>query len=201
MSIIGIGASGQAAVHASAIELFAYTGAPVTWTVPAGVTSVEVELWGGGGGGSAILANPGNGGGGGAYVRAVEAVTPGEVITYAVGAGGGGGAGGGNNNGGPGTQTYWRAAGNLFANGGAAGTVGAAGAGGTGGGTLTPNEPINGSRGSGLVDASGGDSPKGGPGGRDPGQGGTLPGGGGSGGTDPAGAGAGGQHGRIIIRY
>ena len=59
-----------------------------SWTVPAGVTSVKVELWGGGGGGGG-----GWGAGAGAYV--VEnnlSVTPGSSITYNV-AGGGQGAG------------------------------------------------------------------------------------------------------------
>ena len=37
------------------IHLFGQSGVPITtsgpWTVPAGVTSVKVEVWGGGGGG------------------------------------------------------------------------------------------------------------------------------------------------------
>ena len=41
------------------------------WTVPPGVTSVKIEVWGGGGGGGAVQSflstNGGGGGGGGAY--------------------------------------------------------------------------------------------------------------------------------------
>jgi hypothetical protein len=55
------------------------------WTVPAGITKVLVEVWGGGGGGS-----NGSGGGGGGYVRAVFNVTPGSNISYSVGFGGSG---------------------------------------------------------------------------------------------------------------
>jgi len=53
-----------------------------TWVVPAGVTKVRVEVWGGGGGAS------GNGsGGGGGYVTGVFTVSGGNV-SYTVGAAG-----------------------------------------------------------------------------------------------------------------
>jgi len=58
---------------------------PGTWTVPASVTKIMVEAWGAGGGGSNI-----GGGGGGGYVRAIFTVTPGDIISYAIGAGGDG---------------------------------------------------------------------------------------------------------------
>ena len=65
------------------------------WTVPAGVTSVTVEMWGAGGGGGAKAvsgsAGRGSGGGGGGYSRATIAVTPGSFLAYSVGAGGAGG--------------------------------------------------------------------------------------------------------------
>lgn len=54
-----------------------------TWTVPAGVTEILVELQGGGGGGDIAF-----GGGGGGYVRFIRNVTPGEVLSFSVGAGG-----------------------------------------------------------------------------------------------------------------
>lgn len=54
-----------------------------TYTVPAGVTKLLVELWGGGGGG-----NTNTGGGGGGYLRVVLNVQPGEQINYNVGGGG-----------------------------------------------------------------------------------------------------------------
>jgi hypothetical protein len=61
-----------------------------TFVVPAGVTSITVEAWGGGGRGGR-WSSPGTGGrgggGGGAYSRSVFSVTPGQQITYIVGAG------------------------------------------------------------------------------------------------------------------
>ncbi|WP_348798122.1 T9SS sorting signal type C domain-containing protein [Flavobacterium adhaerens] len=65
-----------------------------SFTVPAGVTSLTVECWGGGGaGGGANGINgtnrAGGGGGGGAYTKnTAVSVTPGQVITFTVGAGG-----------------------------------------------------------------------------------------------------------------
>ena len=62
-----------------------------TWTCPAGVTSVQVECWGGGGAGGGvanvkyILAG---GGAGGNYQVATVQVVPGTVYNIVVGAGG-----------------------------------------------------------------------------------------------------------------
>jgi len=61
-----------------------------TWTCPAGVTSIQVECWGGGGGGGgvgAIDAEAG-GGAGGSYVSYTLSVTPNTTYNLAVGAGG-----------------------------------------------------------------------------------------------------------------
>lgn len=49
------------------------------WTVPAGVTSVDVECWGGGGAGPFGAA-----GGGGAWSKTTIAVAPGQALTYYV---------------------------------------------------------------------------------------------------------------------
>jgi subtilisin-like proprotein convertase family protein len=58
-----------------------------TFVVPAGVTQVTVECWGGGGrGGTRTNNGPGGGGGGGAYARSVLTVSPG-TYTVTVGAG------------------------------------------------------------------------------------------------------------------
>jgi hypothetical protein len=57
-----------------------------SWTVPAGVTSVEVLVVGGGGGGGSR--HGGGGGGGGVVSNAAYAVTPGASIPLTVGAGG-----------------------------------------------------------------------------------------------------------------
>jgi hypothetical protein len=56
-----------------------------TWTVPAGVTKIVVEIWGAGGGGNVLA-----GGGGGGYVKVHFTVTPGDVINYITGDGGAG---------------------------------------------------------------------------------------------------------------
>lgn len=65
------------------VALLTTTGSG-SWTVPAGVTSVQVEVWGGGGGRNPNWSNyPG---GGGAYSKKnTIAVTPGASIPYNVG--------------------------------------------------------------------------------------------------------------------
>ena len=78
-----------------------------TYTVPAGVYWLYVEVWGGGGGGgspatttqtssneggSEIVAAPAYSGAGGGYAFTALQVTPGQQIAYVVGAGGAGGA-------------------------------------------------------------------------------------------------------------
>lgn len=55
------------------------------WSVPAGITSVTLNAWGGGGAGGVQL---GSTGGGGAYARATFAVTPGEMLQVQVAEGG-----------------------------------------------------------------------------------------------------------------
>jgi hypothetical protein len=63
-----------------------------TWTPPAGVTSIQVEAWGGGGGGGGSTGSAGRAGGGGAgggYVKnTTVAVTPGTPYNITVGLGG-----------------------------------------------------------------------------------------------------------------
>jgi fibronectin-binding autotransporter adhesin len=60
-----------------------------SWTVPAGVTSAIIELWGGGAGGFAgNAAGDGTGGGGGAYAKKLLTVTPGASLSYVVGSAG-----------------------------------------------------------------------------------------------------------------
>jgi len=69
--------------------VYGYTGSDQTYTVPAGVTSIDVEMWGGGGGGgNAGGWSYGFAGGGGGYTTGTLAVTPGQVLTVMVGAGG-----------------------------------------------------------------------------------------------------------------
>ena len=76
---------------ASATSVTLTTG--TSWLVPPGVTSVDVECWGGGGaGGSAtkVLNNAwGGGGAGGAYAKKSSiSVTAGNPYSYSIGAGG-----------------------------------------------------------------------------------------------------------------
>lgn len=116
-----------------------------TFTVPAGVTSLSVKVWGGGGGGGAGgSAAAGGTGGGGGYVSGNVTVTPGETLTVYVGGGGATGtrntAGGGG--GGGGYSSIYRGATPLaIAAGGGGGGGGrnsagnTGGAGGAGGGT------------------------------------------------------------------
>lgn len=66
-----------------------YTGANQTYTVPTGITSINVKAWGAGGGGVDFLYYPlQGGGGGGGYATGTIAVTPGQVLTLVVGQGG-----------------------------------------------------------------------------------------------------------------
>lgn len=66
-----------------------------SWTAPAGVTSITVEVWGAGGGGQGVGVNgtsqSGGGGAGGGYVKTTYSVTPGNTYNYKVGSGGSGG--------------------------------------------------------------------------------------------------------------
>ena len=80
-------------------QTFIYSGSAETWIVPAGVTSVEVEAWGGQGGPD----NAGSMGGAGARIHGQFLVAPGETLGIVVGGQGtnyggnssGGGGGGG----------------------------------------------------------------------------------------------------------
>ena len=200
---------------------------PVTWTVPAGVTSVQVQMWGGGGGGGSSSTNipgAGGGGGGGAYILTNLAVTPGASISYAIGGGGTAGTAG--------TNTTFTGA--PTANGGKAGSTGPNGSGGAGGvggtfnggngaaGTTTTNGPtaVSGGGGGGAGSAGHGgnasasiggaagspDGAAGAAGKTTDGRGvdGTMPGGGGSGAvqlTGSSSSGGTGGNGQIILTW
>ena len=72
----------------AATQVITATGSG-SWLIPAGVTTVQVELWGGGGGGG--LAFSGEGTASGAYVIETGlSVTPGNSITYVIATGGAG---------------------------------------------------------------------------------------------------------------
>lgn len=86
----------SAQTPAHGVREFQKTG---TFEVPAGVSQITVELWGGGGagaGGNVGGMAPGSGGGGGgsgSYMKAILAVKAGEVYTIEIGRGGQGGPG------------------------------------------------------------------------------------------------------------
>lgn len=75
---------------ASGVMSFTSSG---SFTVPAGVTQIEAEIWGGGAGSYASTSgNPAGGAGAGGYSRKrITGLTPGQAIAVTVGAGGAGG--------------------------------------------------------------------------------------------------------------
>jgi len=73
-------------------------GTSCNWTVPSGVTTVVIEMWGSGGGGAGngncCCCSNGLGGGGGGYISATIPVTAGQVYSICSGTGGNMGCGG-----------------------------------------------------------------------------------------------------------
>lgn len=124
---------------------FAFTDADQSYTVPTGVTSITVKLWGAGGG---------TFGGSGAFVTGSLAVTPGTTLTLIVGAGGSSfpfnsyGGGGSGNFGSGGGRSGIRFGGVELV------TAGAGGGQGGGGGGLTAGQ--RGRFGSGEIGGAGG---------------------------------------------
>ena len=102
----------EAVAPAGGTQTFNYTGSTQTFTVPAGVTSIQIESWGAQGNSNA----QGVVGGLGGYATGTLAVTPGDILYLEVGGGGTISTTGGYNGGG------------------SAGAVGAPGAFGGGGG-------------------------------------------------------------------
>jgi hypothetical protein len=186
-----------------AIQQFAAGG---TWTKPADVNSVYVEVWGGGGGGGTAAANASRGGGGsGAFSAGIVSVTGNVTVTV---------GGAGTANGGAGGASSFAGATTPSAGGGTG--VGASLAGGAGGTASGGTININGQAGSstlavdGARGGNGGSAPRGGGGGDggtavalggtgQAGQVGSFPGGGGGGGAESAGAGAAGAGGLVVV--
>jgi hypothetical protein len=99
------------------------SGTSATYTKPANVTSILVEVMGGGGGGGGVLGAAGSfsaaaGGGSGGYARLYVASAS-STYTYTVGAGGAGGLAGANTGSSGGTTTF--SASSLQATGGSGG--------------------------------------------------------------------------------
>lgn len=182
-----------------------YSTTSGSFTVPAYIYKLEVEIWGaGGGGGTETGGIPNGGGGGGGYCKKLFDVLPNQIIPYTVGTGGASGAPGTTG----GTTTFLT----LTATGGTGGTGGAnrdGGLGGTGTGGDVNIKGQNGDLGSDAGGGAGGDSPRGGAGGTffvtvfTPSRyAGIVPGGGGSGGFSVgAGVGGAGASGAVFIRY
>ncbi|QKG54356.1 hypothetical protein [Hymenobacter sp. BRD67] len=81
LAALGLLLATAGAAQAQTTTNFAYTGGTQTYTVPTGITKLNVVATGGGGGG-----NRGNNKGGlGAIVQATVTVVPGEVLTVVVG--------------------------------------------------------------------------------------------------------------------
>jgi hypothetical protein len=74
------------AVNAPQVIAYGFTGGDQTFTVPSGVTHVQLKIWGAGGGSGW--------GGGGGYAGGIRAVNSGESYTVRVGGSGGGGCSG-----------------------------------------------------------------------------------------------------------
>lgn len=98
--ILGVNESGSTSwmdmCNYDNVASFYYTGRDTIWTIPAGVTKIMVEAWGGGGGGTngnngSGSLDRGNGGGGGGYCRAYFKNVPNQTVTISIGNGGNGG--------------------------------------------------------------------------------------------------------------
>jgi len=74
-------------------QTYSTTTKVIPWTIPPGITTCRVRLWGGGGGG--VSGNPSRPGAGGGFAMKTitSGLTPGNTVSVTVG-GGGGGAGG-----------------------------------------------------------------------------------------------------------
>lgn len=188
-------------------QAFTSTG---TWTVPGGVVSARVRVWGAGGGGAGSTGtNAGGGAGGGGYAEMiVTGLTPGSNHTITVGVAGGAGTSGGGAGGNGGNSSFDST---VVATGGSGGegsggsTPYAGGGGGTG---TTGTIQMAGGHGNGGGSPSmpmGGASPMGGAGGAaSSGEGspGAFPGGGGAGwGANTTGAGRAGAGGYVVIDW
>jgi len=136
-AVIGLMGAPAWADPPSDLQVFTTSG---SFTVPAGVTKIEVEVRGGGGGGgggmTATSSIPGRGGCGGGYGKGVFSVIEGSTHTVTVGAGGSGGSSAPSAGVAGGTSSFGTL---ISATGGGGGTTGTSG--GCAGGTSTA--PLN----------------------------------------------------------
>jgi len=199
LTVITVGVWGQTT------QTFSTPGTS-NFTVPAGVTSITVECWGAGGGGGGSNSNGagGSGGGGGGYATSVFSVSPGDIVSYTVGAGGTAGIANIGDGGNGGSSSVL----GMTANGGTGGirNAGTVGSGGIASGGTTNTTGNNGGAG-GASGGNGGAGANGGAGGTGGtnavGGNGTIPGGGGGGGERGGGnrAGGSGANGQVSFTY
>ena len=165
VSMSGTGVSATPVPAALRFVTFGFTGAPQSFTVPAGVSQITIDAFGAQGGGGCCnsgLASRSAGGSGGRIVATV-AVTGGELLTILVGGAGQDGASGiagGYNGGGSGGVSFFLLAPNGGGGGGASAVTRAATAmviagGGGGGGTFNGVAGGAGGAGGGTTAATG----------------------------------------------
>ena len=108
------------------------TGTSATWTIPTGITKVRITVVGGGGGGGGNYG--GGGGSGGGAIKVLTGLTPGNTLTYSVGAAGANLGNGGTSQVASGTQsiTTISATGGTAGGGNSGGSTGAGGIGSNG---------------------------------------------------------------------
>jgi uncharacterized repeat protein (TIGR02543 family) len=133
------GVTAERLANGDCVVKFSTASTNISWTVPTGVTSVNLLVVAGGGGGGSRHA--GGGGGGGVLYVTNYSVTPSNSVALRVGAGGSGAAGGANSGGGrEGDNSYFGGASggtSIVATGGGVGGSGftASGSGGSSGGS------------------------------------------------------------------
>ena len=126
---------------------FHRTVGSINWTVPTGRTVVTFVVVGGGGGGRSVTGGGGGGGAGGASYNLEVPVTPGQVLTFTVG------AGGGSNSNGSQSSVTGLSSGSIVSGGGGTGAAGSYSSGGTMG---SGNYVGNTGGGAGAANAGGG---------------------------------------------
>ena len=95
---VNIGVTAERIANGDCVVKFSTASTNISWTVPTGVTAVNLLVVAGGGGGGSRHA--GGGGAGGVLYVTNYSVTPTNTVALRVGAGGAGAAGGANSGGG-----------------------------------------------------------------------------------------------------
>ncbi len=219
-SSLGISGGGSGGAMSEGIphNFFVFSSSG-TWTAPAGVTAVDVRMWGGGGGGGGCngttaqngICQGGGGGAAGSYTENTVSVVPGTQYAVTVGAGGAAGKNGspstcGGNGGGSSFSSLVLAGGGFGGNGecgNGEGSTGGASAGMAAGFSIAGEGGLGG--GFGGWAAAGGSAPMGGNGGYSGSGSGAVapssPGGGGYGGSQNNGQPSAGSSGEVVLAW